>query len=134
MGASKIILIIEDDQAIQDLITDCLTDDGYTIRRGFGDAALASALADPPDMIVMDLWMPGYTGGFASAGEYIIDTVRHNRATATTPIIVLTARMDKVASALLLGANRALAKPFDIAELSQVIAEQIGPPVVKEIG
>lgn len=128
MGAPKVILVIEDDRAIQEVLTWCFTGEGYAVRRGSGDSALASALADPPNLIILDLWMTGETGGFMSAGEYILNTIRHHKVLKHTPVIVVTARRDLVGDALLLGANRVLSKPFDILELSRLVNAAIGPP------
>lgn len=121
------VLAIEDDPAIQDVITECLVGDGYTVRRGYGDAALASAQDDPPDLILLDMLMPGDAGIFQTAGENILNTIRHDPVLRGTPVIAITAWVEKAAAALAMGANDALVKPFPIADLSKMVKAAIGP-------
>lgn len=121
------VLAIEDDPAIQDLITECLVGDGYTVRRGYGDAALQSAQDDPPDLILLDMLMPGETNGYQTAGENILHTIRHDPVLRGTPVIAITAWVEKAAAALAMGADDALVKPFPIADLAKKVQEAIGP-------
>jgi two-component system KDP operon response regulator KdpE len=76
-----------------------------------GEAALAAISQRPPDVILLDLGLPGIDG---------LEVVRRVRARQATPIVVLSARdseADKV-EALTLGADDYLAKPFGMNELA----------------
>jgi DNA-binding response OmpR family regulator len=77
---------------------------------GDGSAALASARGDRPDLVVLDLGLPGMDG---------LDVARELRRTSTTPIVMLTARgeeTDRIVG-LELGADDYLVKPFSPKEL-----------------
>ncbi len=121
-----VVLAIEDDPAILDLITEYLIGEGYTVRRGYGDAALQSAQDSPPDLILLDMLMPGDTGIYQTAGENILNTIRHDPALQHIPVIVVTAWSEKAAHAVEMGADIALGKPFDLAYLGKVVKAAIG--------
>lgn len=112
MGNNKYkILIVEDDKNIASFIQTILETNGYQVltaeRCCQGMMVFSSHL---PDLVVLDLGLPDVDG---------LDFIRHVRATSTIPVIVLSARSteaDKV-SALDLGANDYITKPFGTAEL-----------------
>lgn len=130
MAKPKVVLCAEDDPAIQQMITDCLTDQGYTVRRGYGESALADAQAHPPDLVLLDMWQPGDTGPYQTFGERFIATLKANPPTAHTPIIVVTAWDAPADKALALGAELHLRKPFDIDVLITAVKAAIGPQAV----
>ena len=112
MGNNKYkILIVEDDLNISSFIQTVLETNGYQVltaqRCGQGLMVFASHL---PDLVVLDLGLPDLDG------EAFI---RQVRCISTTPIIVLSARTDEQdkVSALDLGANDYITKPFGTAEL-----------------
>ena len=83
----KTILIIEDEPAIARLIRDYLERAGFaTISASDGDAGLARARADKPDLILLDLGLPRRDG---------LDIAREVRKTSDVPIIAVTARGDE---------------------------------------
>lgn len=105
------ILIVDDEPAVTDLLA-------YNFRRAHyqvdiaadGANALRLARQDPPDLILLDLMLPGIDG---------LDVCRELRKTSEVPIIMITARgeeMDRVVG-LELGADDYLAKPFSVREL-----------------
>lgn len=112
MGNNKYkILIVEDDRSIASFIQTVLETNGYQVltaeRCCQGMMVFSSHL---PDLVVLDLGLPDVDG---------LDFIRHVREASTVPIVVLSARTaegDKV-SALDLGANDYITKPFGTAEL-----------------
>jgi two-component system phosphate regulon response regulator PhoB len=108
------ILIADDDPDIRDLVSFKLEQAGFEVTAvDNGLAALASAREFPPDMIVLDVMMPGMSG---------IDVCRELRGsppTATLPIILLTARAQEgdVEVGFGVGADDYVVKPFSPREL-----------------
>lgn len=109
---AKTILIVDDAPNIRTLISSYLQQEGFNTRTAAnGRQALEIALADPPDLILLDIMMPEM-GGYEFLRQY---TQEHN-----TPIIMLTARIeesDKV-QGLELGADDYVTKPFSMRELT----------------
>ncbi len=105
------ILIVDDEPKIVQLARDYLERAGYAvITAGDGGAALAVARSARPDLIVLDLGLPGEDG---------LDVTRHVRRESNVPIIMLTARgeeSDKLVG-LELGADDYMVKPFSPKEL-----------------
>ncbi len=105
------ILIVDDEEHIVELVKHYLTRDGFETREVYdGPAALASFRADPPDLIILDLMLPGMTG---------TEVCREIRKSSDVPILMLTARddiVDKVVG-FELGADDYLTKPFQPKEL-----------------
>jgi two-component system, OmpR family, alkaline phosphatase synthesis response regulator PhoP len=107
----KTILIIEDEPAIARLIRDYLERAGFaTITAADGDAGLARARADKPDLILLDLGLPRRDG---------LDVAREIRKTSEVPIIAVTARGDETDRivGLELGADDYVVKPYSPKEL-----------------
>ena len=108
------ILVAEDDRDIADLVSHYVSRTGWTAHiAAAGDDALAYARSHPVDAIVLDLMLPGMDG------LDVCQALRADRATATIPIIMLTARTgeaDRVRG-LELGADDYVAKPFSPNEL-----------------
>ena len=102
----RTILVVEDEMKIARLVRDYLEDAGFeVIVAGDGTAALASARGSKPDLVVLDLGLPGRDG---------LDVTREIRRRSTVPIVMLTARgseADRVAG-LELGADDYVVKPF----------------------
>ena len=105
------ILVVEDEMLIARNLRDYLEVAGFEVTVvGDGGAALASARGSKPDLVVLDLGLPGLDG---------LDVARELRRTTTTPIVMLTARgeeSDKIVG-LELGADDYLVKPFSPKEL-----------------
>jgi signal transduction histidine kinase/DNA-binding response OmpR family regulator len=81
------LLLIDDDTSLHDLLDDELTRLGYTIERAYnGENGLAAAKANAPDVIILDLMMPGMSG-FEVAGM-----LKDHPTTARIPILVLTSK------------------------------------------
>ena len=107
----KLILIVDDEKNITDILKFILEKDGYrTITAYDGPEGLEKALSENPDLILLDVMLPGMDG---------FEVCRTVRAKRNTPIIMLTARdeeVDKVLG-LELGADDYITKPFSNREL-----------------
>src|SRR5947209_1720310 len=109
--ASEQILVVEDEVKIADLIKRGLIYEGYQAHVVYdGPSALVVARETPPDLVVLDVMLPGLDG---------LEVCRRLRAGSDVPILMLTARdavRDRVAG-LDAGADDYLVKPFDFDEL-----------------
>jgi DNA-binding response OmpR family regulator len=109
------VLVVEDDKDIADLIAHSLQKAGYAVESlASGTAALARVKASAPDLIVLDLMLPGMDG------LLVCQALRRDAATADIPIIMLTARgeeADRIAG-FELGADDYVTKPFSPRELT----------------
>src|SRR6478672_11000552 len=107
----KTILVVDDEAKIADLARDYLEHAGFTVRiAADGQAALAAVRRDRPDLVVLDLGLPGLDG---------LDVTRAIRRDSNLPVIMLTARDDELDKllGLELGADDYLTKPFSPREL-----------------
>src|SRR4051812_41170963 len=100
------VLVVDDDATVAGVVTDYLHRAGYqTVRAADGPAALAAIRADAPDLVVLDLMLPGVDG---------LEVCRRVRATTPElPVLMLTAlneTEDRIAG-LEVGADDYLAKP-----------------------
>lgn len=106
-----LILVVEDDKAIQKLITTTLETQGYQYHTaGTGGASILEAVSKQPDIMILDLGLPDIDG---------MDIITKVRAWSNMPIIVVSARCedrDKI-DALDAGADDYLTKPFSAEEL-----------------
>ncbi|HET7694252.1 MAG TPA: response regulator transcription factor [Vicinamibacterales bacterium] len=113
------ILVVEDERDIAELIALYLTRAGHTVDTLFsGSTALASAKTALPDLIVLDLMLPGMDG------LLVCQALRADPVTAAVPIIMLTARgeeSERIAG-LELGADDYVTKPFSPRELTARVA------------
>jgi two-component system KDP operon response regulator KdpE len=105
------VLIVDDEAQIRRALRTGLTGHGYVVELAEdGEAALTAIATHPPEVIVLDLVMPGIDG---------FEVLRQTRAWSQVPVIVLSAHgeeRDKV-EALDLGADDYLTKPFGMSEL-----------------
>lgn len=108
------ILVVDDDEAARNLLEAILDMDGYTVRSAAsGEEALAAAAQQLPDLILLDVSMPGIDG-FEVARRLKADS-----RSRLIPIIMVTALADRTArlKGLEAGADEFLTKPVDRAEL-----------------
>ena len=115
----KTVLIVEDEQNIVDILSFNLEREGYdTLEAYDGNTGLQLALEQNPDLVLLDLMLPGLTG------EEFIAQMRQKK---TMPIIVLSAKAgleDKV-NVLRLGADDFIPKPFDNLEVLARVEAQL---------
>ncbi|MGQ0615456.1 MAG: response regulator [Acidimicrobiia bacterium] len=106
------VLVVDDDATVAEVVCRYLEREGFEVESvGDGAVALERALASPPDLVVLDLMLPGMDG---------LEVCRRLRALAPVPVIMLTARgeeADRVIG-LELGADDYVAKPFSAKELT----------------
>jgi two-component system phosphate regulon response regulator PhoB len=103
------ILVVDDEKDIVELVTYNLTKGGYKVIGALsGEEALKLARAKPPDLIVLDLMLPGLDG------LEVCKTLKREDKTAHIPIVMLTARGEEpdVVTGLELGADDYVTKPF----------------------
>jgi DNA-binding response OmpR family regulator len=121
--AAKKILIVEDDPDIRQLINLRLRSQRYeTAFAGDAIAAMTVARKESPDVIVLDLGLPG------GDGFLIMERMKAIASLSATPVIVVTAR-DPATSrerAVAAGAHAFLQKPIDWAELSAAVESALG--------
>jgi len=110
-AADKTVLICEDDPNLRTLVRLALGDDYRYFEAPDGPSGLALAERTDPDLIVLDLMLPGRSG---------LDVLRELRGAdefTETRVIVISAWSDSDEAAIAAGADRFLAKPFDPDEL-----------------
>ena len=116
---SETILVVEDEPALRDTLSYNLKKDGFAVEAvGDGRAALDSARSLKPDLIVLDLMLPGIDG---------FEVCRILRREMSTPILMLTARDDEIdrVVGLEVGADDYLTKPFSMRELMARVKAQL---------
>lgn len=105
------ILVVDDEENIVELVQLYLEREGYHVLSALdGDSAVESFKSNNPDLVVLDIMLPGKDG---------LDVLREIRKSSEVPVIMLTAReteVDKVVG-LELGADDYLTKPFSAPEL-----------------
>ncbi len=112
MGSERSIVVVEDDHHISDLVAMYLRRDGFrVVQADDGEAGLAAVAREQPALVVVDIGLPGDLDGF--------DVCRRIRESATTPVLVLSARDDELDRilGLELGADDYVTKPFSPREL-----------------
>ncbi len=122
MGSSKKILIVDDTIELQQMISDVLTMEGYTVFTApNGKEGLHMVIKHNPDLIITDLVMP------VMNGYLFVAEVRGIPAFRDTPILVFSAKPQKEIDAEVLrsGANRFVAKPSSMDILLQCVNELI---------
>lgn len=112
MMATK-ILVADDEPEIQKILSDFLTRERYdVVLAANGNEMLAAAQQENPELIILDLKMPGMTG---------TETCRELRARENTwhiPVIIATAFRERVLEAFDAGADDFVTKPFHLEELA----------------
>jgi CheY-like chemotaxis protein len=117
------ILVCDNEPALRALVRATL--EGYEIVEAKdGDESVELAASAEPDLVILDMMMPGRTG------LEVIAELRADPAKATLPVVMLTARAQAGdrAAAESAGANRFLTKPFSPAELLQTVEELLKQP------
>ena len=111
---SSRVLIVEDEPDIRELVVHHLKREGYQVSAASsGEEALRQVQAAPPDLIILDLMVP------AMDGLEVCRRLRQDPATASLPIVMLTAKGDEIDRVLGLeiGADDYVVKPFSPKEL-----------------
>lgn len=109
--ANRTVLIVDDDEALVASLGAGLSDEGYSIvSASDGEQALARFKEERPDLVILDLMLPGVDG---------ISVCRMIRRSSPVPVIMLTAKKDEVDKivGLEVGADDYITKPFSFREL-----------------
>src|ERR1700674_1165969 len=121
------ILVIDDDHAVRGAMQLLLQAEGFdVVVASDGTNGIVTAQANAPDLVIVDLFMPGMTG---------VDTIRAIRERIPrVPIIAISgvlassaASVDSLSSAALTGADLTLHKPFRPNELLKAVRRSMGP-------
>ncbi|MFZ5849558.1 MAG: response regulator, partial [Actinomycetota bacterium] len=121
-GSRGRVLVVDDDAALAEMLTIVLRNEGFEPRVcATGDQALADFREFRPDVVLLDLMLPGKDG---------IDVCREIRAESGVPIVMLTAKSDTVDVVVGLesGADDYVAKPFKPKELVAGVPRRVGAP------
>lgn len=107
------VLVIEDDEYSRDALAHLLASEGYDAQSAHdGEAGLEKAKETNPDVIVLDLNLPGIDG------KQVIKMIRGDESIASIPILVVTGDDDKAAQAAVdIGADGYLTKPVEFDTL-----------------
>ncbi|MGB0389442.1 MAG: response regulator transcription factor [Ardenticatenaceae bacterium] len=128
---NKTILVIDDEAKIVEICRDYLAAGGFRVLTAHsGPSGLAAARRQRPDLIVLDLMLPGMDG---------LDVCRALRREGHIPIIMLTARVEEIDKliGLELGADDYMTKPFSprelVARVRAVLRRASGPPTTSDL-
>lgn len=105
------ILVVDDDATVREVVTSYLVRAGYDVTEAAdGELALAAAAAEPPDLLVLDLMLPGFDG---------LEVCRRVQARRPVPVLMLTARDEEtdLLVGLAAGADDYVTKPFSLREV-----------------
>ncbi|KAA0023040.1 response regulator transcription factor [Antrihabitans cavernicola] len=109
--AQPLILVVEDDLTINQAVTDRLVAEGFRVAQAFdGPTAVAAADEHRPDLVVLDVMLPGFDG---------LEVCRRIQASRPVPVLMLTARTDEtdLLVGLGVGADDYVTKPFRMREV-----------------
>jgi DNA-binding response OmpR family regulator len=110
--SGRSILVVEDEEAIAEAVRVRLASEGYDVRvAGDGPEALRLAGDERPDLVVLDLMLPGMDG---------LEVCRELQRESWVPVLMLTARADEAdkVAGLAVGADDYMTKPFSLRELA----------------
>lgn len=111
----KRIMIIEDEKDLAELLAFNLEKEGFTTRCAFdGTSGLAAVREDLPDLVVLDLMLPGLLG------TEVCKALRKDPRTARIPVLMVTAKSDEIDRVVgfEVGADDYIVKPFSMRELT----------------
>jgi two-component system, OmpR family, alkaline phosphatase synthesis response regulator PhoP len=127
--ATEHLLVVEDEEDILELLRYNLVKEGYRVTGALtGEEALRTARSSPPDLIVLDLMLPGMDG------LTVCRELKQDARTREIPIIILTAKGEEadIVAGLELGADDYVTKPFSprvfLARLRAVLRRRQGEP------
>ena len=119
MQRSGSVLVVDDQTEIVELVVDFLRDEGYNARGVTdGAAALAAIEAQPPAMVLLDMFMPHMTG------DELWEHLQRQKLGAI-PVVLMTASPSAAENLLAQGATDYLAKPFDLYQLLECVARYV---------
>ena len=122
------VLICDNEEILRTLVRAALGDEQYDLHEARdGDESIELARWLEPDLIVLDMMMPGRTG------LEVVGELRDDARLADTPVIMLTARAQAAdrEAAIEAGADRFLPKPFSPIDLAALIDELLERPRIR---
>jgi len=112
------ILVVEDDSALREFLCTALADEFDVAGAVSGEEAVDLARRLRPDVVLLDVMLPGLSG------LDVVRLIRADPALRDTPVLVMTAFSEiDAGDAEAAGANRFLAKPFDLNELTAAVRD-----------
>jgi len=113
MDKQPAVLVVEDDDAIRDVLEAALADEGYAVRAvRHGQAALETLRASPPDLVLLDLMLPVLDGW-----AFLEERLRLGLAPATRIVVLSASRRAHTLDRERLGVWAVVAKPFELDDL-----------------
>jgi CheY-like chemotaxis protein len=121
MSAAVRVLVVDDDPVQREVVAAILADEGYAVEQaGTGEDCLAAARAAPPDVVVLDLFLPGIDGAA------VLAELRRDEHLAATRVVVTTGvRTSHIRR--LLRPDAVLFKPFGMEELVLAVGRVARP-------
>ena len=130
MGAKELVLVVDDEQDIRELIEYNLTKAGYqVVSRASGEEGLDFISSQKPDLLLLDLMLPGMDG------LDVCKAIKRNDRLSTIPVVMISARGEEpdVVTGLELGADDYVSKPFSprvlLARVRTVLRRSKAAPV-----
>jgi len=116
------ILLVDDEPALRELMKVALGDEYRFLEAGDVDAALALLRAHVPAVVLLDVMLPG------GSGLDILRAIRADPVVSSARVVIVSAwqSADDRQTAIELGADAFLAKPFSVDELVNVVADLVG--------
>ncbi len=121
---TKRVLLIEDEPNIIEAVSFILSRDGYDVKtHSNGHDAIEAVLARAPDLIILDVMLPG------RSGFDILRDIRANEQTADLPVLMLTARGQDTDRDMAerYGASQYMTKPFSNADVLATVRDLMTP-------
>lgn len=118
----KRVMVVDDEPAVGEAVRDLLADEGYDVETpGDAQSALPEILRQVPDLVILDINMPGMSGWEFCA------LLRRQSTTRTVPVLFLTGRQDvrDRITAMQVGGSDYLAKPFGADDLRKKVRSLI---------
>jgi len=121
LGRPRRVLLIEDDAWIRTFLRDVLSDEGYlVIEAADGRTGLRLAFEESPDVVLLDLAMPEFTG------MDVLHGLKHLPRTRAIPVLILSAYGAVLGATDLASVAGVLAKPTDVATLLTALRTAVG--------
>ena len=111
------ILVCDDDPSLRELVRAVLGPDYRFVEAADGSAALDLVRTERPDLIVLDVMLPGLSG------IEVLEELRTTESLKAIPVVVITAWSHAEIDAQVAGADRFVSKPFDPDDLSAAVRE-----------
>ncbi len=120
-----LVLVVEDDPSIAEFVDSALGDEGYRVKiAATGEEALEAVQAAPPDLILLDLRLPGMSGA-----AFLQDLKQREGKAA--PVIQMTATRYEGGPEGRLATEGLLLKPFDLDDLLAEVQRVLGEPACR---